>query len=160
MENRFSPGAARHHVVKGTGELKSKAARHAGKLAGEREICQDFYHDPIHLGENGMVEAWLEWDGHGRVMRMPLTEAVMLADPASGEEKSTLPGGLWMYNGSRLIEGRFQADQSGSLVSIIRDPDALINNPGARRDNDEIHVPNAAKLPKLQTPVRVVMRVR
>jgi hypothetical protein len=89
MENRFSPVAARYHVVKGTGELKSKAAWHAGKLAGEREICQDLHPDPIHFGENGVVEAWLEWDGHGRVMRMPLTEAVMLADPASGGEKST-----------------------------------------------------------------------
>jgi hypothetical protein len=34
-----------------------------------------------------------------------------------------------------------------------------VNNPGASRDDDEIHTPNAAKLPKKGHPVRIVLRV-
>jgi hypothetical protein len=35
-----------------------------------------------------------------------------------------------------------------------------VNNPGASRDNDEIHTPNAAKLPKKDHPVRIILQVK
>ena len=39
MENRFSQVTARHHVVKGTGELGPTDARYTRKFADDREVC-------------------------------------------------------------------------------------------------------------------------
>jgi len=113
------------------------------------------------LGDEGAVEAWVEWDRNGPPAKVPLNETVALADPESGVRSGTLPVGLWLYNGSEITPGgAFVASKSGSIISVIRDPEALINNPGASRDNDDIHTPNAARLPKLQHPVKIVLKVR
>ena len=44
-------------------------------------------------------------------------------------------------------------------MALIRDPAALVNNPGADRDNDLIHLPNTRLVPGQGTPVRVVLRL-
>ena len=107
-----------------------------------------------------MIDAWVEWERNGPPARIPLHESVTLADPDSRQASATLPGGGWLYNGSGLADGEFLASQTGSIISLIRDPSALINNPGASRDNDDIHTPNVARLPKLQHPVRIVLTLR
>lgn len=112
------------------------------------------------LGDSGVIDAWVEWERNGPPAKLPLHETVTLADPDTRQSTGTLPGGGWLYNGSGLAGGEFLASQNGSIISIIRDPSALINNPGPSRDNDDIHTPNAAKLPKLQHPVRIVLKVR
>jgi len=112
------------------------------------------------LGGHGVIDAWVEWDRNGPPAKLPLHETVTLADPDTRQASGTLPGRGWLYNGSGLATGEFLASQNGSIISIIRDASALINNPGASRDNDDLHTPNAAKLPKLQHPVRIVLKVR
>jgi len=65
----------------------------------------------------------------------------------------------WLYNGSEFDRWGFAAQREGSLVALIRDPAALVNNPGPDRDNDQIHFPNAAVLPAKGTLVRVILRL-
>jgi len=43
----------------------------------------------------------------------------------------------WIYNGSQINAEGFAAQQTGSIISLIDDPDALINNPLPRRDDDD-----------------------
>jgi hypothetical protein len=108
----------------------------------------------------GAVVIRVEWDRNGPPEKIFLNETVNLSDPSTGTVSATLPSGAWLYNGSRIEpDGVFAATRHASIISIIRDDDALVNNPGASRDNDEIHTPNAAKLPKLGHPVRIVLRV-
>ena len=40
------------------------------------------------------------------------------------QTKSTMSRGPWIYNGSRMFDGTFVAQQDGSIVSLIEDPDA------------------------------------
>lgn len=116
---------------------------------------------PTRPGDHGTVGAWLEWDRNGPPAREDLGAVVQIKDPASGAVSGSLDAGWWLYNGSRVeADGGFAAKRSGSLVSIIRDQDALVNHPGSSRDQDDIHVPNAAKLPKIGHPVRVVLELR
>jgi hypothetical protein len=111
--------------------------------------------------KRGAVVIRAEWDTNGPPQRIFLNETVNLSDPSTGVVSSALPSGAWLYNGSRMeADGVFAATRHGSIISIIRDDDALVNNPGASRDNDEIHTPNAAKLPKKGHPVRIVVQVR
>ena len=71
------------------------------------------------------------------------------------ETKATATRGPWIYNGSNFSEGAFTAERDGSIISIHIDADALINNPRPGRENDDLHVPNAAKLPPLGTAVEI-----
>lgn len=103
----------------------------------------------------------VEWERNGPTERIFLNEAVNLSDPSTKAVSGNLPAGAWIYNGSRIeADGVFAATRHGSMISIIRDDDSLVNNPGASRDDDEIHTPNAGKLPPKGHPVRVVLRVK
>jgi hypothetical protein len=111
--------------------------------------------------DHGVVTAWLEWDRNGPPAREDLGALVVVKDPATGVQSGNLGTDWWLYNGSRVeADGVFAAKRSGSLISIIRDQDALINHPGSSRDQDDIHTPNEAKLPKVGHPVRVVLQLR
>ena len=103
----------------------------------------------------------VEWDRNGPPEKIFLNETVNLIDPSTQVVSATLPPGAWLYNGSRIeADGVFAATRSASIISIIRDDDALLNNPGATRDNDEIHAPNAAKLPQKGHPVRIILQLK
>jgi hypothetical protein len=107
------------------------------------------------------VVAWAEWDRNGPPAKVFLNETVNLSDPSSGTTVGTLPPGAWLYNGSRIEpDGVLAASRGGSIISIIRDDDALVNNPGTSRDNDEIHTPNDGKLPKQGHPVRIILQLK
>jgi len=63
--------------------------------------------------------------------------------------------GPWTYNGSLVQDGVFLADQELSIVAVITDPTALVNNPRAGYDNDEIWQVQDKVVPPLDTPVEV-----
>jgi len=112
------------------------------------------------LRRQGMVVIRVEWDRNGPPESLFLNETVNVSDPSSGATVSALPAGAWLYNGSRFeADGAFAASRSASIISIIRDQDALVNYPGVSRDNDEIHTPNAARLPKKDHPVRIILKL-
>lgn len=75
------------------------------------------------------------------------------------QTQSTLSSGAWINNGSNFSEGAFTAQRDGSIVSIHIDPDALINNPRPGRENDDLHVPNAAKLPAIGQAVEITIKL-
>jgi len=113
------------------------------------------------MRREGAVAIRVEWDRNGPPERIFLNETVNMSDPTTKAVSGTLPSGAWLYNGSRIEpDGVFAATRHASIISIIRDEDSLVNNPGASRDNDEIHTPNAAKLPKKGHPVRIILQVK
>jgi hypothetical protein len=94
------------------------------------------------------------------------------------------PGAIphWIYNGSRFSETPdlepaaagspprsgstkkeltkiFMAQREGSIVSLIADPSALINNPRKDRENDELWILNADVIPPVGTPVEVTFKL-
>ena len=67
--------------------------------------------------------------------------------------------GPWVYNGSRMLEGSFVAQLDGSIVSLITDPNALVNNPRPGHEDDELWLVRSNGLPELDTPVTVTIRL-
>ena len=53
----------------------------------------------------------------------------------NAEQKSVMRAGDRVYTGSRVAEGLFLAEIDGSVVSLVTDAEALINNEGAGHDN-------------------------
>ena len=76
----------------------------------------------------------------------------------------------WVYNGSRFSEPAteslpatnatnsartFLAQREGSIVSLIADPGALVNNPRPDRENDELWTLHTPAIPPVSTQVEV-----
>ena len=75
------------------------------------------------------------------------------------KSKSTMSGNGWIYNGSKVIDGKFIAQRDGSVVSIISDSLALANSLQSDRDNDEIWFVNTNAIPPLNAKVRVTFKL-
>jgi len=75
------------------------------------------------------------------------------------QSKSSMSRGNWVYSGSRIVEGTFLAQRDGSVISIISDPDALINNPRPGRENDEIWQVNTNAVPPVGTVVQITIKL-
>jgi hypothetical protein len=112
---------------------------------------------PAAVPEGSAVKIEVSWMTNGQPQRVPLASLVRITSGRSDPTAPVMQVPKWLYNGSVLNAQGFAAQREGSIISLIRDPVALINNPGADRDNDEIHFPNAALLPADDVPVQVVM---
>ncbi|HXG49505.1 MAG TPA: YdjY domain-containing protein, partial [Methylomirabilota bacterium] len=73
----------------------------------------------------------------------------------SRRDKRALSRAPWIYTGSRTIDGTFAAQSSGSIISLIGDPEALINRAGADPADDENWLPFARRIPRVNTQVQV-----
>jgi hypothetical protein len=106
----------------------------------------------LPVGDKVSIE--VAWTNDGARVVCPMEDLVL-----NRETKQTLTRGPWIYNGSNFSEGAFTAQRDGSIISIHVDPDALINNPRPGRENDDLHAPNAAKLPSLGATVEITIRL-
>jgi hypothetical protein len=103
-------------------------------------------------GEAVSIE--LAWTVDGRETRKRAEDLIF-----NTEQKSVMRAGDWVYTGSRVVEGLFLAEIDGSVVSLVTDAEALINNEGAGHDNDQIWLPNTNNLPPSNTPVMVSIKL-
>jgi hypothetical protein len=104
------------------------------------------------IGDKVFVQ--VSWTNQGARVERALEDLVL-----NRETKKTLGRGEWIYNGSNFSEGAFTAERDGSIISIHIDPDALINNPRPGRENDDLYLPNAEKLPPIGARVEVSLRL-
>jgi hypothetical protein len=73
------------------------------------------------------------------------------------QTKHPMTQGPWTYNGSIVENGVFVAEQECSIVAVITDPTALVNNPREGYDNDEIWQLQENVIPPLDTPVELTI---
>lgn len=95
----------------------------------------------------------------------------LLAFASSKEQVKASEIPAWIYNGSRFSESvpstgaatvaatnsprSFLAQLEGSIVSLIADPAALVNNPRPDRENDELWILHTPAIPPVGTAVQV-----
>lgn len=65
----------------------------------------------------------------------------------------------WTYNGSMIQDGVFLADQELSIVAVVTDPTALVNNPREGYDDDQIWQAQEKSIPPLDTPVEITITI-
>lgn len=126
-------------------------------------------------GEPAKVSIEVEWQANGPARRVPLESliarakgvaldpvAARAAEPAD-DVPSTEPGdalepGPWDYCGSTVRRGALMAAAQGSVISLLKDPDALVCNPRPGNNNDRLHVPGAQLPPAPNFPVVIHLR--
>lgn len=122
-------------------------ARGAGTNAFPDSPSQPLPGDPVSLE--------LVWIDQGQPKRIRAEEAVR-----DRRRRRPATPGPWVYTGSRVVEGTFVAELLGSIVAIMEDPDALINNPRPGREDDENWEIQPGVMPPLDTPVQVIIRLQ
>ena len=120
------------------------------KGAGTNSFPED--HAKPLPGDKVTIE--VSWKINGQETRRRAEELIF-----NLQTKSTMSRGDWIYNGSRIYEGTFLAQENGSLVSVMEDADALVNNPRPGRENEKIWQVNSNSLPPLNTPIEVTIRL-
>lgn len=105
---------------------------------------------PLREAAGEEVELFVSWEGSEPV---PLQKAIR--DRGTGEAMDRAP---WIFTGSDVIDGEFQAEVEGSIVAIYRDGLAMINSAHPESLNDENWLPVAGVLPPPETKVQVIIR--
>ena len=60
-----------------------------------------------------------------------------------------------IFTGSRMVEGTFLAETSGSILAIYADDTAILNNSDYDSSNDDIWIANKQEMPPLEYPVTI-----
>jgi hypothetical protein len=68
-----------------------------------------------------------------------------------------MSAGPWTYNGSMIENGVFLATQELSIIAVITDPTALVNNPRLGYDDDQIWQIQDKMVPPVDTPVVITI---
>ncbi len=100
------------------------------------------------------VSLWAVWRGPGGEEKVRVEDWVR-----NDQTGQVMERGSWIYNGSRFVEGLFIAQREQSIVAIQDDVDALINNPRPGRENDKIWPANEKAVPKVGTPVTLIIQL-
>lgn len=96
----------------------------------------------------------IAWRDNDREIRRPAEEVF-----AEASDSSPPPKRHWVYNGSVVWNGTFLAQESGSVISLIPDPIALINLAGSAPGGTGVWLALADKAPPENVAVQVTIRL-
>lgn len=99
--------------------------------------------------EGNPVQISCVWEQNGKRNQAP-AEHWILKEP-----NEPVPEGPWTYSGSRFFEGSYMAQELGSIISLVKDPDAMINNPRPGNADDKLWIANEKVMPPLGTAVEI-----
>lgn len=100
------------------------------------------------------LDLWVEWQQNGQAHRCRAEDMLW-----NTESKRSLPSTPWIFTGSVMEQGKFQALAEESQIATYWDPWALINLPLACGANDDILCANHRIVPPLGTPIRLRLQV-
>lgn len=98
------------------------------------------------------------WKEGDRTLTLPLHELVAITSggPEAGIIGRLAPG-PWLFNGSLFSAEGFAAHFEGSIISLIRDPIAVLNGARADQDDEDIHIPAPDRVPPRGKEVTVTL---
>jgi len=94
----------------------------------------------------------VEWKDGEKLRKVPLNEWVQHAVTGT-----TMPAGPWVYGGSEISGGRFQAEATGDIAAIYLSRSALINYPGKDNTDDTVWFVYPKRVPPIDSPVTVII---
>lgn len=121
-------------------------------LLGAKAPPQKSKDNPLPPGQ--AIDILISWQKDGKEQTGRLEDWIIV-----GEDKLPAGKGKWIYNGARVDNGQFTASADQSIVALILDAHALVNNPRTGNENDEIWFPYEAKIPALGTKVQVTFKL-
>ncbi len=107
---------------------------------------------PAFQGDKVLITA--AWKAGEKEMNYNVEDLVR-----NGKEKQSAARGSWIYTGSVLFGGIFAAEAESSIIAMISDVTALINNPRPGHDDDTIWFADPEKIPAKGTSVEITIKL-
>jgi len=99
------------------------------------------------------VEIFVEWEEGGKNYSYRAEDLILNA-----KEKTHMKYTNWVFIGSKIINGRFTADESRSLITTYNDPYTIIDNPLSDGKNDEVYFVNDKLVPPKNTNINLIIK--
>ena len=108
-----------------------------------------------------MVELYIEWSESAGGQESGARIVRRRADELLYNVRSRRPMGetLWVFTGSRWVEGRFAADMEGSLIATYRDQLPILELSLEEVNDDIWYEANEGMVPPVGTEVELIIRV-
>jgi len=100
------------------------------------------------------IEIEVGWKQNGKDCRARAEEFIF-----NTKKAAPMTPGPWLYTGSLIYRGQFLAQVDGSMIALVTDPEALINNPRPGNDDDRIWNVRSDRLPPEGTTVEVTLKL-
>jgi hypothetical protein len=107
---------------------------------------------PEDVRKAARIHIEVEWKDGENLRKVPINEWVQHASTGS-----TMPSGPWVYGGSEIVDGKFQAETTGDIAAIYLSRSALINFPGKDNQDDTVWFVYPKRVPALDSPVTVII---
>ncbi|HVJ46018.1 MAG TPA: YdjY domain-containing protein [Luteolibacter sp.] len=107
---------------------------------------------PDEVKEAARIKIEVEWKDGENLRKVPINEWVQHASTGSA-----MPAGPWVYGGSEITDGKFQAETTGDIAAIYLSRSALINYPGKDNQDDTVWFVYPKRVPALDSPVTVII---
>ncbi len=107
--------------------------------------------DPI-TPKGDRVQIWIEWNSGGKLIRHRAEDLIYNRIKQSSMEHTG-----WVFTGSRMNNGIFMAQGSGTLITTYRDPDAIIDNPLPEGNDDTAYIVNNKIAPPKGTEIKMII---
>ena|SRR2546428_1043444 len=161
-EVNMREGAVEYFLVTTTGKthesvLRTDAEPYHIQLAmllldAKGKGTNDFSQDKTKPPPGDPIDVEVIWNAKN-VQRRARAEEFVFDRAAKGSMRTV----KWIYNGSQINAEGFAAQQTGSIISLIDDPDALINNPLPRRDDDDNWQVGTNRMAEITENVEVII---
>jgi len=100
------------------------------------------------------VEVTVAWtDSTGKRVEVRGEDAII--DLRTNQPMQHTP---WVFVGSRIANGQFEAQVDGNIITTYHDPATIIDNPLEGGGNDTVYGVNSALVPSVGTPVTLTVR--
>lgn len=107
--------------------------------------------DPL-TPKGDKVTIWVEWSIDGVTKRHRAEDLVF--DRVKQKSMEHID---WVFTGSRMNNGIFMSQATGTLISTYRDPDTIIDNPLPGGADDTVYIVNSQIVPPKGTGVKVII---
>ncbi len=96
------------------------------------------------------LEILVFWESNGTKFEKRMEELSF-----NQNRKGTMQRKSFIFTGSRMVEGIFLAESTGSILAIYADDNAIINNCDYDNTNDDVWIANKKEMPSLELPVTI-----
>ncbi|MFH0735414.1 MAG: YdjY domain-containing protein [bacterium] len=100
-----------------------------------------------------LVEIYVEWEKDGKQVRFSAEDLIF-----NIKDSCSMKHTKWVFIGSKIINGRFMADENRSLITTYNDPFTIIDNPLKDGNNDEVYFANSKIIPPKNTSVNLIIK--
>jgi hypothetical protein len=144
-------GAVEYLLVHETGKVHEsifKTSVSAKEIHAAALLFSTTNKPPLKLKEMNV-----SWQADGNEKRFAVEDLIL-----DKKKKRPLHETKWAYRGSRLVNGIFLAERDGSMIAIMSDRDALVEQDTPDAADDENWEPVTDRLPPLGTKVTIGIR--